>query len=131
LTGLYFDAQSTKLFADYKKAIPLLTISKETRQQSLIDTLQLGKTEDEIQTIKIIEDQVEHIKFLETRIDEIESYRTSSYKEHGEQMITLSETALSQIVSTQVKKELAKHHNKEETAKPILPPIFLFDKLRP
>ena len=46
-------------------------------------------------------------------------------------MITLSETALSQIVSTQVKKELAKHHNKEETAKPILPPIFLFDKLRP
>jgi len=129
LTGLYFDAQSTKLFADYKKAIPLLIISKETRQQSLIDTLQLGKTEDEIQTIKIIEDQVEHIKFLETRIDEIESNHASSYKEHGEQMITLSEATLEQIVSAQVKKELTKHHNKEETANLILPPITLFDKL--
>jgi site-specific recombinase XerD len=83
LKGLYFDAKSEKLYEEYKKAIPLLTIQKHVREQNKIAELegQLSandfiKSEEirtqETQLEQMRQQQIEQMAKMQEKIAELE-----------------------------------------------------------
>ena len=83
LKGLYFDAKSEKLYEEYKKAIPLLTIQKHIREQNKIAELQgqlsandFIKSEEiraqEVQLERQHQEQTEMMAKMQEKIAELE-----------------------------------------------------------
>jgi site-specific recombinase XerD len=72
LAGLYYDAKSDKLFEEYKKAIPLLTIQPHIREQNKVAELQSQITATDFIKDEEIKTQEEHLRMeRETRISDI------------------------------------------------------------
>lgn len=132
LTSIYYDAKSPKLYEAYKKAIPLLTILPENRQKSLISKLQEGRTDEEMAQQETISRQGDQIKFMEDKIADMENakpYQTFSEEKEG-RMLTISESTLSELIQTEVRKALEHSKKKTKSVTTIMPPISLFNKLQ-
>ena len=83
LAGLYYDAKSDKLYQEYKKAIPLLTIQKHVIEQNKVAELQgqlsandFIKSEEirtqEAQLASARQDQIEQMAKMQEKIAELE-----------------------------------------------------------
>ena len=90
LAGLYYDAKSDKLYQEYKKAIPLLTIQKHVIEQNKVAELQgqlsandFIKSEEikaqDVQLERVRQTQEENMAKMQEKIAELE--RRLSQKE--------------------------------------------------
>lgn len=68
LKGLYYTPESNDLYNEYEKAIPLLTISREYRQEVTIQNLKKRSVENEVAISEQITDMQQTIEMLERKI---------------------------------------------------------------
>lgn len=73
----YNDPDDLKLFEDYKKAIPYLTILEENRQKQTIEDLRKKSVGDEVATTKKMDDMERTIKELQQKMEDIEQENES------------------------------------------------------
>jgi len=119
LAGLYYTPKSSKLFEEYKKAIPNLTIQKEFRQENLINNFESKREENTGHTghMKELEEKIE---MQEKMIDKLRN-QDDDYQEH----FANTQEDIEKMVADAVYRAL----KKKDSFSGILPPVLNFSKI--